>query len=117
MGNSYFTSVYDENADPELLKLDTDTCLFGDEGFRPHAIKYAEDQDAFFKDYAAVHKKLSELGSDWEAEVSKFETIRKDSISALKSLKGSFFLEISKCSLSVLLSCVHYFYFRCSWII
>ena len=53
-----------------MFLLDTDTCLFGDEGFRPHAIKYAEDQDAFFKDYAAVHKKLSELGSDWEAEVS-----------------------------------------------
>lgn len=68
--NSYFTSVYDENADPELLKLDTDTCLFGDEGFRPTAIKYAEDQDTFFNDYAAVHKKLSELGSEWEAEVT-----------------------------------------------
>jgi hypothetical protein len=31
--------MYDPNADPELLKLDTDLCLFGDEGFRPHAIK------------------------------------------------------------------------------
>jgi hypothetical protein len=37
--NSYFTTMYDPNADPELLKLDTDLCLFGDEGFRPFAMK------------------------------------------------------------------------------
>lgn len=31
--------MYDPNADPELLKLDTDLCLFGDEGFKPFAMK------------------------------------------------------------------------------
>ena len=29
---------------------------------RPFAMKYAEDQDAFFEDYAKAHVKLSELG-------------------------------------------------------
>lgn len=29
---------------------------------RPHAEKYAEDQDAFFADYVKAHLKLSELG-------------------------------------------------------
>jgi len=26
---------------------------------------YADDQEAFFKDYAAAHKKLSENGASW----------------------------------------------------
>ena len=33
------STVYDPKADPELLKLDTDLCLFGDEKFRPFAVK------------------------------------------------------------------------------
>ena len=64
--NSYFTIVADVNSDPELLKLDTDLCVFGDEGFRPHAMKYRDDQDAFFAEYALSHAKLSELGVEWE---------------------------------------------------
>lgn len=64
--NSYYTTMYDPNADPELLKLDTDLCIFGDEGFKPFAIKYKDDQAAFFADYAQSHKKLSELGAEWE---------------------------------------------------
>ena len=27
--------------------------------------RYANDQNAFFADYAGVHKRLSELGSTW----------------------------------------------------
>jgi len=34
-------------------------------GCRPYAQKYADDQEAFFKDYAAAHKKLSENGASW----------------------------------------------------
>ncbi|KAM3575719.1 hypothetical protein VYU27_002339 [Nannochloropsis oceanica] len=64
--NSYFTTMYDEKADPELLKLDTDLCIFGDEGFRPFALKYKDDQAAFFADYCVSHAKLSELGAEWE---------------------------------------------------
>uniref|UniRef100_A0A7S2V2W5 Plant heme peroxidase family profile domain-containing protein n=1 Tax=Fibrocapsa japonica TaxID=94617 RepID=A0A7S2V2W5_9STRA len=64
--NSYYQTVPDEGADPELLKLETDTSLFLDEGFLPTAQKYKSDQDAFFEDYAAAHAKLSELGSKFE---------------------------------------------------
>ena len=39
------------------------TCAAADR--RPYAEKYADDQDAFFKDYAAAHKKLSENGASW----------------------------------------------------
>ena len=31
-------------------------------------LQYAEDQGAFFADYALAHAKLSELGSQWEVE-------------------------------------------------
>ena len=35
---------------------------------RPHAEKYAADQDAFFADYVKAHLKLSELGAEWAPE-------------------------------------------------
>jgi L-ascorbate peroxidase len=64
--NSYFTTVPDPDADPELLKLSTDKTLFDDEGFKPFAEKFRDSQDEFFKSYAAAHKKLSELGSKFD---------------------------------------------------
>jgi ABC-type glycerol-3-phosphate transport system substrate-binding protein len=60
--NSYFVDVK-EQKDADLLVLPTDACLFDDEGFRPHAERYAADQEAFFKDYVESHLKLSELGA------------------------------------------------------
>lgn len=64
--NSYFTTMADANADPELLKLSTDKTLFDDDGFRPFAEKFRDSQDAFFESYAKAHKKLSELGCKFE---------------------------------------------------
>lgn len=62
--NSYFVEVKAKR-DAELLVLPTDACIFEDEGFKPYAEVYAKDQDAFFKDYAKSHVKLSELGVKW----------------------------------------------------
>eukprot|EP00611_Tribonema_gayanum_P003655 TRINITY_DN128_c4_g1_i1.p1 TRINITY_DN128_c4_g1~~TRINITY_DN128_c4_g1_i1.p1 ORF type:complete len:344 (+),score=109.27 TRINITY_DN128_c4_g1_i1:51-1034(+) len=62
--NSYFTVTPEK----ELLRLETDKVLETDPGFAPHYRRYAESQAEFFKDYAAVHKKLSELGSKFEPE-------------------------------------------------
>lgn len=45
-----------------------------------YAEKYAEDQDAFFKDYAESHAKLSELGA-------KFDPPEVCCISALAGVK------------------------------
>eukprot|EP00262_Sarcandra_glabra_P007861 TRINITY_DN2091_c0_g1_i1.p1 TRINITY_DN2091_c0_g1~~TRINITY_DN2091_c0_g1_i1.p1 ORF type:complete len:287 (-),score=54.29 TRINITY_DN2091_c0_g1_i1:202-1062(-) len=45
-----------------LLKLPTDIALLEDPVFRNFVELYAKDEDAFFKDYAESHKKLSELG-------------------------------------------------------
>ncbi|KAF0898325.1 hypothetical protein E2562_007176 [Oryza meyeriana var. granulata] len=59
--NSYFLELRKEESEG-LLKLPTDKALLEDPGFRRYVELYARDEDAFFKDYAESHKKLSELG-------------------------------------------------------
>ncbi|CAI0445297.1 unnamed protein product [Linum tenue] len=54
-----------------LLKLPTDNALLDDPAFRPFVELYAKDEDAFFKDYAAAHKRLSELGFTPASSASK----------------------------------------------
>jgi L-ascorbate peroxidase len=49
--------------DPELLWLPTDNALQTDPEFRTHFQRYSEDQEAFFRDYALAHRKMSELGA------------------------------------------------------
>ncbi|WVZ85718.1 hypothetical protein U9M48_032609 [Paspalum notatum var. saurae] len=63
--NSYFKEIK-EKRDQDLLVLPTDAALFEDPGFKVYAEKYAEDQDAFFKDYVEAHAKLSNLGAKFE---------------------------------------------------
>ncbi|KAJ4842696.1 L-ascorbate peroxidase 3 [Turnera subulata] len=59
--NSYFLELLKGEAEG-LLKLSTDKALLDDPAFRPYVELYAKDEDAFFRDYASSHKKLSELG-------------------------------------------------------
>uniref|UniRef100_A0A803NP41 L-ascorbate peroxidase n=1 Tax=Cannabis sativa TaxID=3483 RepID=A0A803NP41_CANSA len=59
--NSYFKQLLDGNS-KGLLKLPTDKVLVEDLEFRRYVEHYAKNEDAFFEDYAASHKKLSELG-------------------------------------------------------
>jgi len=63
--NAYYTLPGKEDPD-NLLVLPTDLVLETDPGFKAFFDKYAKDQSAFFADYAAAHKKLSELGSKFE---------------------------------------------------
>ncbi|KAK7307471.1 hypothetical protein VNO77_40571 [Canavalia gladiata] len=60
--NSYFVELLKG----ESFKLPTDNALLTDKKFRKLLEHYAQDEDAFFKDYAASHKKLSELGCNLE---------------------------------------------------
>lgn len=61
--NSYFVvGSGGAGDDPELLKLSTDTVVFRDDGFRPFAERFRDDQEAFFASYAKAHRQLSELG-------------------------------------------------------
>jgi L-ascorbate peroxidase len=64
----FYCSVQDikERKDEDLLVLPTDAVLFDDPSFRVYAEKYAEDQEAFFKDYAEAHAKLSNLGAKFD---------------------------------------------------
>ncbi|XP_062186300.1 probable L-ascorbate peroxidase 3, peroxisomal [Phragmites australis] len=59
--NSYFVELLKGDSEG-LLKLPTDKALVEDPDFRRYVEKYAKDEDAFFRDYAESHKKLSELG-------------------------------------------------------
>ncbi|KAJ0969939.1 hypothetical protein J5N97_022816 [Dioscorea zingiberensis] len=59
--NSYFIELLKGESEG-LLKLPTDKALLEDPVFRQYVELYAKDEDAFFKDYAESHKKLSELG-------------------------------------------------------
>ncbi|XP_004290884.1 PREDICTED: probable L-ascorbate peroxidase 6, chloroplastic isoform X1 [Fragaria vesca subsp. vesca] len=63
--NSYFKDIK-EKRDEDLLVLPTDAALFEDASFKVFAEKYAEDQEAFFKDYAEAHAKLSNLGAKFD---------------------------------------------------
>ncbi|VAH25590.1 unnamed protein product [Triticum turgidum subsp. durum] len=59
--NSYFVELLKGDSNG-LLKLPTDKVLVEDTDFRRFVELYAKDEDAFFRDYAESHKKLSELG-------------------------------------------------------
>uniref|UniRef100_A0ACD5YAT6 Uncharacterized protein n=1 Tax=Avena sativa TaxID=4498 RepID=A0ACD5YAT6_AVESA len=59
--NSYFVELLKGDSDG-LLKLPTDKVLADHPAFRPYVEKYAKDEEAFFREYAESHKKLSELG-------------------------------------------------------
>nr|AEH76922.1 peroxisomal ascorbate peroxidase [Aeluropus littoralis] len=59
--NSYFLELLKGESEG-LLQLPTDKALLTDPEFRHYVELYAKDEDAFFKDYAESHKKLSELG-------------------------------------------------------
>ncbi|OWM80411.1 hypothetical protein CDL15_Pgr019691 [Punica granatum] len=59
--NSYFVELLKGETEG-LLKLPTDEALVHDPEFRPYVELYAKDEEAFFRDYAISHKKLSELG-------------------------------------------------------
>lgn len=63
--NSYFKDIK-EKKDEDLLVLPTDAALFDDPSFKVYAEKYVEDQEAFFKDYAEAHAKLSNLGAKFD---------------------------------------------------
>ncbi|CAL4887361.1 unnamed protein product [Urochloa decumbens] len=71
--NSYFKDMkflsqipLKDQKEQDLLVLPTDAALFEDTSFKVYAEKYAEDQEAFFKDYAEAHAKLSDLGAKFD---------------------------------------------------
>lgn len=60
--NDYYRVLLKEEVPKGLLMLDSDKALLDEPELKKLCEKYAEDQEAFFKDYAVAHQKLSELG-------------------------------------------------------
>ncbi|GJP39276.1 hypothetical protein CLOM_g23665 [Closterium sp. NIES-68] len=85
--NTYYVELMKGDA-AGLLKLPTDKCLVEDPKLRPFVELYAKDEEAFFRDYTAAHKKMSELGCKdtspafWEAEAAAKETVSASTILA-----------------------------------
>ena len=63
--NSYYKRDLNE-ADIDLLWLPTDQALLNCPEFKPYFMLYAENEAAFFIDYAAAHLKLSNLGARFQ---------------------------------------------------
>ena len=59
---------YDEDTGTELMMLPTDIALQTDSAFAPWVTKYADDKDAFYKDFSAAFAKLLELGIERDSE-------------------------------------------------
>ncbi|KAL4280247.1 hypothetical protein GQ457_03G001940 [Hibiscus cannabinus] len=83
--NSYFVELLKGESEG-LLKLPTDKALLDDPEFRKYVELYSKDEDAFFRDYAESHKKLSELGFTPSSARSK--SIVKDSTVLAQSAVG-----------------------------
>ena len=54
----------------QLLWLPTDQALYDCPEYRPYFIKYARSKEDFFTDYAAAHKKMSELGARFRFRIT-----------------------------------------------
>lgn len=61
--NSYFVELLKKEPTEGLLQLPSDKALLEKPEMRKWVETYAQDQAKFFEDYAAAHKKLSELGT------------------------------------------------------
>ncbi|KAJ0077206.1 hypothetical protein Patl1_36036 [Pistacia atlantica] len=81
--NSYFVELLNGESEG-LLQLPSDKALVEDPEFRRYVELYTKDEDAFFKDYAASHKKLSELG----LSPSSSKIIQKDGSILAQSAVG-----------------------------
>ena len=73
LGQFYSCSYYvdylqNKGQDESLIWFATDHALVTDPEFKKHFALYALDQSAFFRDFSASFKKLSELGSKFNYE-------------------------------------------------
>jgi len=50
------------NAETGTIMLESDLALLQDPAFKEHVVRYAEDQEAYFKDFTTAWQRLQELG-------------------------------------------------------
>ncbi|KAF8243134.1 heme peroxidase [Wilcoxina mikolae CBS 423.85] len=63
---------YEDKGSKKLMMLPADMSLIQDKAFRKHVERYAKDNDAFFKDFAAVIEKLFELGVPFKEDTERW---------------------------------------------
>jgi cytochrome c peroxidase len=63
---------YEDKGSKSLMMLPSDMALVQDKAFKKHVERYAKDNDAFFKDFAAVIEKLFELGVPFNEGTEKW---------------------------------------------
>jgi cytochrome c peroxidase len=61
-----------EDKGKTLMMLPADMALIQDKAMKPWVEKYAKDNDLFFKDFAAVVKKLFELGVPFKEDTESY---------------------------------------------
>lgn len=90
----YFTSLQDpsKRSNPTALEK----CFLNDNAFQKYVKQYAQDQAAFFKDYAAAHKKMSELGFQHFPIPKEYQDLKLGLIVAA--------------TVTILVACLGYFY-------
>lgn len=71
-----------------LFIFSTDQALIKDRKFLEYVMLYEQDEEAFFRDYAASHKKLSELGFVPPTWTSRVITAVKNSSTMAKTAAG-----------------------------
>jgi cytochrome c peroxidase len=64
---------YEDEKTKSLMMLPADMAIVQDKEFKKWAVKYANDQELFFKDFAAAYSKLLELGVPYEANTPYWE--------------------------------------------
>lgn len=96
--NSYYVELL-KGEERGLLKLPTDKALVEDPIFCRYVELYAKNEEAFFKDYAESHKKLSELGF---TAATSLMTVNKATIGVVVTITFiilSYLYEVNKQSL------------------
>lgn len=71
---------YEDRGTQTLMMLPTDVALMRDEKFKTHVLRYAEDGEVFFREFADVFVKLVELGvpfTQGEEERWTFRTLEE----------------------------------------
>ncbi|CBI17342.3 unnamed protein product, partial [Vitis vinifera] len=85
--NSYFKELL-KSSTKRLFIFSTDQALIKDPKFLEYVMLYEQDEEAFFRDYAASHKKLSELGFVPPTWTSRVITAVKNSSTMAKTAAG-----------------------------
>jgi cytochrome c peroxidase len=67
-----------EDASKSLMMLPADYVLVTDKKFKEWTVKYANDVDLFFKDYAVAYQKLLELGVKFKPDAPQWEFERRN---------------------------------------